>query len=64
MSDSFVFHLKFFGTRDVREELKESRSLLVFKFVGSEDLATTVSLGVGKTFFLAPVSERFISTRI
>lgn len=25
----------------------------MFKFVGSEDVATTVSLGVGKTFFLA-----------
>ena len=47
---------------DIREELEESGSLLVFKFVGSEDVATTVSLGVGKTFFLASVSKRFIST--
>jgi len=37
----------------LREELKESRGFLVLKLVGTEDIATTVCLGIGQTFFLA-----------
>lgn len=51
----FVF-ASFSVKRYSRKELEESRGFLVLELVRTEDISTTVSLGVGKTLFLA--SER------
>lgn len=39
--------------KNVREELQESRSLVVFQFVGTEDFDTTFNFSGFETLFLA-----------